>query len=201
MARYEDDYYRRSYRGFSMRPQPVRGDSLDPNYAGGEYHGNRMDSGYGWQAAYGRHRLNHAQDLGRFGGYDGIEHRDWRLLGDSGTYEPVRGYDRGYRHRDEEYWHGYEVPNPRRGYDRDQRVVEDGGVRRDNRYLHDYNADSPAFRYGGAYDRSFGHAEGAPGRRPGEGPYGDDRFERDANRYGGKSSGGFTERWLPKHHP
>ncbi|HEX2094130.1 MAG TPA: hypothetical protein VHG28_17130, partial [Longimicrobiaceae bacterium] len=63
MARYEDDYYGKSYRGFSLRPEPIGEDSLDPNYRGG-YRGMRMQDGYGGQAAYGRYRARHAGDLG-----------------------------------------------------------------------------------------------------------------------------------------
>ncbi|HEV2149104.1 MAG TPA: hypothetical protein VGR37_16980 [Longimicrobiaceae bacterium] len=209
MARYEDDYHRRSYRGFSMRPEPIRGRSLDPNYSGGEYRGMRMGNGYGaheaygGQAEYGRYRLDNADDLGGFGGYDGIEDRNWRLRRDTGTYEPVRGagrgYDRQYSGPDEFNWRGHDVQLRGRGAGGRQRV-EDGGVRADNRYLHQFNENSPAFRHGGAYDRNFGHAEGAPRRSPGDGPYDRDHFRRDANRYGGKSSGGFAEQWLPKHH-
>ncbi|HEX2191044.1 MAG TPA: hypothetical protein VHG51_19200 [Longimicrobiaceae bacterium] len=201
MARYEDDDYWRSYGGFSLRPEPVRGDSLDPNYRGGEYRGMRMEQGYPDQAAYGRYRAHHAGDLGGQGGYDGIGDVDWRRRPD-GTYEPVRGYDRTYRGAPGRYERqGFDPPRAGRGYDRGHRVVEDGGVRGDNRYLHDYNAHSPAFRTGRGYDRSYGHAEGARGDRPGRGPYDRDHFQRDANRYGGYSSGGFGERWLPKHHP
>jgi hypothetical protein len=205
MARYEDDYHWRSYRGFSMRPEPARGSSLDPNYAGGEYRGMRMEGGGPDQAAYGRWRLDHARDLGGSGGFRGYEDRQWRLRGDTGTYEPVRGgaqrYDRDHDPRGEHAWRGYEVPRSGRGYDRGQRTVEDGGVRGDNRYLRQYNAASPALRGGQAYDRSYGHAGGEPGRRPGQGPYDRDDFQRGANRYGGYSSGGFGERWLPKSHP
>lgn len=208
MARYEDDYHWRSHRGFSMRPEPVRGDSLDPNYRGGEYRGMRMGEGYddhaayGDQAEYGRYRLDHARDLGGQGGYGGIGHREWRRRPDTGTYEPVRGYDRPYGGGPDRYERqGFEPPRGGRGYDRGQRVVENGGVRGDNRYLRGYNADSAALRHGGAYDRSYGHAGGAPRERPGAGPYDRDHFQRDANRYGGYSSGGFSEGWLPKHHP
>lgn len=202
MARYEDDYYRRSYRGFSLRPEPARDDSLDPNYHGGEYRGMRMGGGDPDQAAYGRYRLEHARDLGGQGGYRGIVDREWRRVPGTGTYEALRGYDRAYRGGPDRYeWRGFEAPRPGGGRDRGGEVVENGGVRGDNRYLHDYNANSPALRSGGAYDRSYGHAEGAPGSRPGEGPYDRDHFQRGANRYGGYSSGGFGEGWLPKHHP
>ncbi len=210
MARYEDDYHRRSYRGFSMRPEPVRESSLDPNYRGGDYRGMRMEGGRPEQAAYGRWRLDHARDLGGSGGFRGYEDREWRLRRDTGTYEPVPGrgrggYDRGYDARGEYAPRGYEPPLPGRGYDRGLRgggrIVEDGGVHGDNRYLRQYNAASPALRGGQAYDRSYGHASGEPGGSPGRGPYDRDRFQRDANRYGGYSSGGFGERWLPKSHP
>lgn len=186
MARYEDDYRQNTYRGFSLRPETNRGDSPDPNHRGGEYRGMRMGEGSPEQAAYGRYRLDHARDLGGEGGYRGIAGRSWRLRADTGTYEPVRGYDR--------------PPRGDRGYDRGQRV-EDGGVRGDNRYLRDFNAESPALRHGRAYDRSYGHAGGEPGGRPGSGPYDRDHFQRGANRYGGYSSGGFREGRLPKHHP
>jgi hypothetical protein len=210
MANYEDDYHWKSYRGFSMRPEPVRGESLDPNYRGGDYQGMRMGGGQPNQAAYGRYRLDHAGDLGGNGGFQGYEDREWRLRPDTGTYESVPGrvqrYDRGYDPRGEYNWRGYEPPvQGGRGYDRGLRgggrIVEDGGVQGDNRYLRQYNAASPALRGGQAYDRSYGHAEGAPGRRPGQGPYDRDDYQRSANRYGGYSSGGFGERWLPKNHP
>lgn len=197
MARYEDDYHWRSYRGFSMRPEPARGSSLDPNYGGGGYRGMRMEGGGPDQAAYGRWRLDHARDLGGSGGFRGYGDRPWRLHGETGTYEPARGPGP----RDESGWRGYEVPRSGRGYDRGRRTVEDGGVRGDNRYLRQYNAASPALRGGQAYDRSYGRAGGEPGRRPGQDPYDRDHFQRGANRYGGYGSGGFGERWLPKSHP
>ncbi len=160
MSRYADEYYWRSYRGFSLRPEPVRGDSLDPNYHGGEYRGMRMRQGYAEQAPYGLQRIDSADDLGGFGGYEGIEHREWRLHPDTGTYEPVRGhardYDRGYR--DLPVWHGHEVPLSGRRHGRD-RWVEDGGVPWDRSYLRDYNTNSPALRGWPPYDRD-------PGDRP-----------------------------------
>lgn len=211
MARYEDDFHWRSYRGFSMRPEPVRGESLDPNYRGGDYRGMRMGGGQPNQAAYGRYRLDHAADLGGSGGFPGIEDREWRLRRDTGTYEPVLGrgqggYDRGYDPRGGYNWRGFDPPaQGGRGYDRGLRgggrIVEDGGVQGDNRYLRLYNAASPALRGGQAYDRNYGHAGGEPGGRPGRGVYDRDHQQRDANRYGGYSSGGFGERWLPKNHP
>ncbi|MBV9774580.1 MAG: hypothetical protein JO040_11555 [Gemmatimonadetes bacterium] len=202
MARYDEDNRRRSFRGFSLRPEEIRGESLDPNYSGGEYRGMRMGQGYEGQAAYGRYRQDHARDLGGNGGYQGrrppqeYDPRD-------GTYR--RSLPRGYDQQYESWgrWQGYD-PGVQRGYDREQRIVENGGVRPDNCYLHDYNANSPVFRQGmggSPYDRSYGYAGGEPGGRPGNGPYDRDHHQRDANRYGGYSSGGFGEGWLPNHRP
>lgn len=203
MARYDEDHRWRSYRGFSMRPERMEGESLDPNYRGGEYQGMRMDKGYAGQAAYGRYRQDHARDLGEYGGYRGMQPPQEYNPRD-GTYR--RGMPRGYDRQYEGWgrWQGYD-PTPQRGYDRGQRIVQNGGVRPDNRHLQDYNTNSPVFRQGmggSPYDRNYGYAGGEPGGpRPGGGPYDRDHHQRDANRYGGYSSGGFGERYLPNHRP
>lgn len=201
MPRYEDDYRGGSFRGFSMRPEPIERDSMDPNYRGG-YQGMRMNPGAGGQAAYGRYRQLRERDLGGSGGFRG-EEPPTRYDPRTGTYHRggTGGYDRDYAGaRERGGWHGYD-PGPRRGYDRDARIVENGGVRGDNRYLRQYNSESPTLRGGGAYDRGYGRAEGSPGGGPGRGPYDRDMHQRDANRYGGYSSGGFGERWLPGPRP
>lgn len=52
---------------------PARGRSLDPNYRGGWYRGERMrGEGPGHSAPYGAYRLRHADDLGGHGGFYGL---------------------------------------------------------------------------------------------------------------------------------
>ena len=57
--RHYDDPYR---RGYPMTPEWGRPHPLDPNWADGEYHGNRMRAQPG-HGAYGFHRQVHEHDL------------------------------------------------------------------------------------------------------------------------------------------
>lgn len=185
MARYGNDYWE-IRRGFSMRPDRRPG-SLDPNYHHGEYYGERMDTAYEGQAPYGRHRYWHAGDLGAHGGFNGRYDAGEGHMDDSGLFRDP--FDRGAG-REGGVRHPY--------YDRDF-FRGGGGVHRNVGYLSDYNAGSPALRFGSRYDRSFGHAGGDPGRGPvGEGPYSRDGFTREANLYGGRNTGGFAEGTRPR---
>jgi hypothetical protein len=186
MARYEDDYWDQR-KGLPVRPIR-RPSNLDPNYHDGEYHGERFDAGYEGQAPYGRHRMWRANDLGRYGGFDGR-------------------YDAGEGWVDEDgIWHdpfdergtGREA-GVRRPYGERDFYRSGGGVRRDMGYLKDFNAYSPALRGRHRYDRNFGYAEGSPGGpRRGHTPYDRDHFQNPENRYGGYNSAGFSEGWLPR---
>lgn len=169
-------------RGFPMDPGWDR-DQPDPNWSAGQYHGMRMRPG-GRQAAYGFHRLSRERDLLGYGGFHGVY--------DEG---PGRfGADGAFRHP------SLEARDPRArkalgaGEPSDARRVEDGGVRADNRYLAQYNAESPelAARPEG---RGYGHApaggeDGAltdPGTR--ERPT-DERHHAGYNRGGFADAGG-----------
>lgn len=143
MKRYDDPYF----RGYPMGPEWGR-PHRDPNWRDGEYHGNRM----GWshhQGAYGFHRQTHEHDLQGYGGFDGIY--------DEGS---------GWYNREGQFEHPYffgrmQHPNSRpQRYEAGVRYVEDGSVRRDTRYLRQYNAESPMLREG--YERGFGWAPAAP---------------------------------------
>lgn len=179
-----DRNYRELRRGFSMRPYRGEG-RLDPNYHDGEYFGERLDAGYEGQAAYGRHRLRHAGDLGGFGGFSGRYDAGRGYMDEDGVFQDP------FDAREEARAGGVRHPYHPRDF-----FGGGGRVSRDMRYLEDYNAYSPALRRG--YDRSFGYAEG--GGRPNAGgrQRGEDVHPRDPNRYGGYSTGGFSEPWLPK---
>ena len=145
MARYDDPFR----RGYPMGPEWGRPHPMDPNWADGAYHGHRM----GWdhrQAAYGFHRQTRERDLQGYGGFDGIY--------DEGTGSYENGF---FRHP---YFEGH-MQHPRsqpERYDAGMRHMEDGGVRRDTRYLRQYNSQSPMLRGGGGYDRGYGWAPGSP---------------------------------------
>lgn len=185
MARYEDDFWE-ARRGFSMRPR--RGPSrLDPNYRDGEYYGERFDAGYPGQARYGRHRMEHANDLGRYGGFDGRYDAGEGYMDEHGIFRDP--FDEGAGHQA-----GLRHPYSERDFYR-----SGGGVRRDMGYLEDFNSHSPALHGGNRYDRDFGHAGGEPGGpRRGHTPYDRDHFARAENRYGGYNSAGFAEPWLQR---
>ncbi len=165
MARYEDDFYKDSSRGF---PPPRRDSArgLDPNYRREGYRGDRMHAGERYQAAYGRYRMHHRGDLEGYGRHD----------------EEIRArgrYDRGYRQGQED------------------------GVRYDDAYLHDYNANTPALRSGRQQrgpmpPRSFGRPEEVNRGRP---THRTDasrnlRYDQGFGRYVGYNSGGFSEPWV-----
>lgn len=180
--------YDRDHRGL-MRGLPVEprryDDDLDPNFRGGRYHGQRMRQGRESQAAYGRHRLYHREDLGRFGGFEGRYSAGPGRMDGEGLYREPFDEEPGRYAR------------TRFGPTReDWERVERSGVNPELRYLRDYNAHSPELREGD--NRSFGYAGGEPGARPGEGPWTRDRFSRAANRYGTREGPGFAEGWLPR---
>lgn len=186
MARYENDYRHRGAgdhghfdygrRGYMMDPGYGWDDGgRDPNYAGGTYHGMRMSPGP-YQAAYGRYRLNHQVALGGHGGFDGRHDL------------PNGRFDRdGIYHEADERW----MMHGRMRYDADHDPRrEDGGVRYDSGYLRQYNANSPAQRFGGP-DRSWGFAPGPEEpRMMGRDPRGRPTDERG---YAGYNTGGFAE--------
>lgn len=178
MSRYDDPYY----RGFPMGPQWGRPHPLDPNWADGEYHGQRMNPDR-HNAAYGWYRQAHERDLQSHGGFDGI-------------YDEGQGsFDQGGIHHHAMYGGRVQRPRtqaiPRHGrYDAQFRHVENGGVQRDTRYLGQYNRNSVALRYGSEYDRGYGQA---PGPR-GEGRYIPDSVRAGTNErgYNGYNRGGFA---------
>ncbi|HET7228538.1 MAG TPA: hypothetical protein VFJ16_00915 [Longimicrobium sp.] len=182
-----DDRHSYGMRGYEMGPGwGWDDDGSDPNWRGGTYHGLRMQGG-SHQAAYGRERFYHQADLGGAGGFDG-------------RYDLPNGfYDgNGYYHEQWEdqargagpaRWLGH----PR--YDRDLHRVEDGGVRYDQEYLRQYNAQSPALRHGGPR-RSWGFSEG-PNAPPMHGRH-DARDRPTGERgYSGYNTGGFADNGLP----
>ncbi|HEX8430404.1 MAG TPA: hypothetical protein VF625_03920 [Longimicrobium sp.] len=152
MSRYDWDHTH-PRRELPMGPQFGRPHPADPNWADGNYHGNREAGGAG-QAAYGHYRREHVTDLGGSGGFDG-------------RYAEGRGYydrDGIFRQQFDARPHGA-LGRPVRGiqgYDADHRPADarNGGVRGDNRYLQQYNNESVAFRTGRGYDRNFGWAPG-----------------------------------------
>ena len=180
MARYGRDFrHGRDFdshpRGMWMGPGWNHDHDSDPNFRGGEYHGMRMGSTPGYQAAYGRQRMHSAGDLGGYGGYDG-------------RYDLPEGvYDR------EGYYHERDAPRMARGprYGADYRPEwEGGGVRGGREYLRQYNANSPALR-GGGPERAWGFSEG-PDARSMRGR--DARGQRtDERGYNGYNQGGFSE--------
>ncbi len=151
----------------------VRSRGMDPNFRGGTYAGERMHSSQKGQAPYGHYRDRHAGELEGFGG----QHGRYRGYG--------RDYDRGYERN-------YQQRNP-------------GGLRDDRRYLRDFNKNSPAFQDEGRQDRlrrSSGFADASPDPRTWRmGGSWSQRYDQEQNRYGGRSSAGFTEYWLPKQAP
>ena len=59
MRRLPEDPYR---RGYPMGPEWGRPHTMDPNWADGEYHGQRMEWHHD-EAAYGFHRQTRERDL------------------------------------------------------------------------------------------------------------------------------------------
>jgi hypothetical protein len=178
MRHYDDPYY----RGFPMGPQWGRPHPLDPNWADGEYHGQRMEFDHR-HGAYGWYRRAHERDLQSSGGFDGIyDEGDGRYDAHGIYHHPMyhgrvqqprtRGMPRDYR------------------YDAQYRHVENGGVRRDSRFLGQYNRNSVGLRYGSEYDRGYGHAPGARG----EGRFVPPSARANPNErgYAGYNRGGFA---------
>ncbi|MDB4950752.1 MAG: hypothetical protein JWM27_3401 [Gemmatimonadetes bacterium] len=211
--RYGRDYgydagYRRAVgvydRGISPAPYYVR-DTLDPNYRGGAYGGMRMSPGMPGQASYGWYRAMHGRDLGDAGGYEGRWGQGWSGrpdFGGQGLYHDEFGRAREQawaRNRDVGMQWGRPAGRFAGGrgqgwprYDADHHGPWDGGVRGDVRYLHQYNENSPAFRYGAEGDRGYGRAE-----RPRTGG-GMEAARPRENTYGGRNAGGFGDMQLPR---
>jgi hypothetical protein len=135
-------------RGFSMEPGWDR-NQPDPNWSGGEYHGMRMRPG-GRQAAYGFHRLTHESDLRGYGGFFGLYDEGPGKFDAAGTFHHHRlgGARRGTKRL---------LGSRAAGLD-DRSRVEDGGVRADNRYLRQYNAESSMLKDGREQELGYGHA-------------------------------------------
>jgi len=151
MRRQDKDPY---LPGYPMRPEWGEPHPRDPNWRDGEYHGHRLhyDHRYG---AYGMHRREHEYDLGGHGGFDGIYD------------EGPGGFDRhGVYHHP--YFQGrVRHPHSERAaphYDLEYRHELVGGIRRDTRYLRQYNAHSPELDRGD--DHGFGWAPERDGFRP-----------------------------------
>lgn len=210
MARYDNSYgYGVDYRHVSLRPQWNDPQSLDPNYQGGGYHGMRMEPGTRGQAAYGWQRQAEASDLGRYGGFDGrygghrggffdreglfrdpFDERYPTNLGQPHTHAPLQ---RGVEPRPGYAPQGGDRPGPGKPRQFEHQQESDGGVRHDNRFLRQYNANSVALREGRGYDRGFGWAD----RRP------DPRADNPRNApthehgYAGWNSAGWSDKHLP----
>jgi hypothetical protein len=147
--------------GFPLEPGWER-DQPDPNWSAGQYHGMRMRPS-GRQAAYGLHRLSRERDLLGHGGFHGLYGRGAGRYAADGTFrhpaleaEPQRGLRLPARGAAE------------RATSEGARV-EDGGVRGDNRYLRQYNAESAELRER-PEGRAYGHAPagGVDGRLTGK---------------------------------
>lgn len=163
MARYEHEF-------MGISGDFERGRGMDPNFRGGAYRGMRM-RGSPSQAAYGRYRRTHADELGGEGGFRGQSARQ----GYGDQYQP------GYR-------------QPPVGWRYDDSYRGGGGVhdvRYDREFMRDFNANSPLFRGEGhareSYERDFRERGGHPVERD-SWPKG-----RYANR--GLSSSGYSEAW------
>jgi hypothetical protein len=141
---------------------------MDPNYRG-RYRGMRMQADPG-QGAYGWYRWRHAGELNESGGFAG------RAFPRGGGYDREFGRDRFY---DWEMHGGGGLRNPR--YDRG--------------FLHDYNANSPAFRTEGRTDGPYGIDYRERGGHP---IPRDTRYRFDYGNHG-LASGGFSEAW--QHRP
>lgn len=204
MTRYDDEYGPWT-EGKAVLSGTPRARGMDPNFRGGVYRGERMQASQGGQATYGQYRLRHQHSLQGYGGYQG------RYGG--GGYD--REYDRGYRpgHRERRtprqlggYDGGYAGygQGARSGYDRELRQGSPGGLRGDAAYLRDFNKNSPTLRGEegpqGPARRASGFADASPDPRQWR-TGGAHRYDEEHDRYGGRSSAGFSEYWLPKQAP
>lgn len=172
MARYEDDFFRDSFRGF---PPPRRdaGRGMDPNYGRRGYRGERMEPGDRYHAAYGRYRARHTQELSGYARYD----QEMRL----------RGYDRDFR----------QERDPGFGREREDGVRYDSEYLRDFNANSTALRYGPA-RRGPVPRRSFGKPEEVNRGRP---THRTDasrnlRYDDGFARYTGYNSGGFAEPWV-----
>lgn len=182
MKRYDDPYA----RGYPMGPEWGRPHTMDPNWADGEYHGQRMGWGHR-EGAYGYHRQMHQHDLQGYGGFNGIYDEGTGSYNRDGQFE--HPYFRG------QMQHRSSRPMMH-GYDAGMRHVENGGVRHDARFVRQYNANSPGLRTGGGYDRGYGWAPHGPrdGTFTNPGPRGRPTDERG---YAGYNRGGFAPEQRP----
>lgn len=210
MAHDETKYgYGVDYRGVSLRPQWNDRESLDPNYQGGGYHGMRMAPGTRGQAAYGWNRQVQGPDLGRFGGFDGRYggHRgghfdreglyrdpfDDRYPTNLGQPHPSMPLQRDTEPRPGRAPRGSDRPGPGKPREFEYRQDSDGGVRHDNRFLRQYNANSPMLREGRGYDRGYGWADPRPDPRRDD-PRNEPTHEHDRMGY---NSAGWSDKHLP----
>lgn len=166
MARYIDEY-----RGISGHDEPPHG--MDPNYRGG-YGGMRM-GGHPGQAAYGRYRMGHGDDLGGANGAFGMYPGRGMYTGE---YEA--GYDRPGHRGYEPNWHGG-------GYDRGVRGGRGGGG------VHGWRDDRMVWGRGPGYDQGMG-GRTQPGRYD-RSMFGHDRGYRPGYANRGVGSGGYSEGW------
>jgi hypothetical protein len=173
---YDDPYRSRAaFERAVLRPDWGRPHPSDPNWEDGHYHGMRSAGGP-WQAAYGRHRLAHREDLRGVGGFEGRYGRPAGGFARDGLLrlEAARAEERV-------------APGPWRYDDALRGGAQDGGVREDMRYLRQYNSSSRELRDGGDDRRSFGWAERA---HRGE-HYPDDGPTRERD-YGGYNRAGWA---------
>ena len=178
MRHYDDPYY----RGYPMGPQWGQPHPLDPNWADAEYHGGRMEFDHR-HGAYGWYRQAHERDLQSSGGFDGIYDEGPGRYDAHGVYHHPMHRGRVQRPRTQGMPRDYR-------YDAQYHHVENGGVRQDSRFLGQYNRNSVGLRYGGEYDRGFGHAPGGQGEGRFVPP--SSRAHPNERGYAGYNRGGFA---------
>jgi hypothetical protein len=172
MARYDEIHY--DYELSRREQSDWYVHDLDPNFRGGYYRGDRMRSYDEEQAAYGRYRATHAEDLGGYGGFRGVyADPDFDPLGGASGHAGGRIYESPWR----PYDRGYQDHEARYGWDLTPGTAElqQGRGRGRGRELPPRRGPRELPR-GGGMDASRELRRG-------------DGF----NRYGGYSSGGFSE--------
>lgn len=157
MQRYDENL-----RYVPARGVPGRGG--DPNYRGGMYRGLRMQPDEPGRAPYGRDRLRHAGDLGGYGYFPGIYRRTAGARGPRYDLALLNRYDQSVREAHPAF-----------------------RSRRDPELLREFNANSPALRFGTRGGDVRGPAAADPRAEPPRlrGGY--------TNR--GVTPSGFGERW------